>query len=281
MDSATDRIIPLDELDDFKVADGDPDVRGWDVLASDGRKIGEVDNLLVDATAMKVRYLDVDIESEMIEDNESERHVLIPIGYARLDEDDDRIFIDTLTSTSLGRIPAYTHEPITRDFETRLRSHFDSTEPGTAETTSDFYSGEMYDENRFFEPRRTEETERHVTRSEEEMAIGARERQTGEVDVRKRVETEHVEEQVPTRHEEVVVERRPADAMSAEGRIGEDEVRVPVTEEELVVEKRAVPKEEVVVRKQERIENEKVEADLRRERVDVRREGDADVREQR
>ncbi|MEX2583538.1 MAG: DUF2382 domain-containing protein [Gemmatimonadota bacterium] len=279
MDRTTDRIVPLDELNDFKVAEGDPDVRGWDVLSADGRKIGDVDNLLVDATAMKVRYLDVDIDDELLEDG-ADRHILIPIGYARLDEDDDQIFVDSLNSTNLMQIPAYRHEALTRDYETTLRGHFDND--FSAEPETDFYSHDLYDSDRFYGTRR-DEGEATVTRSEEELAVGTREHRAGEVDVEKHVETEHVRQEVPTRHEEVVVERRPAgaEAMAAKPRIAEDEVRIPVNEEELVVEKRAVPKEEVVVRKQERIENETVEADLRREQVDVHREGDVDVREER
>ena len=46
------RIAPLGELDDFKVADGDPDIRGWDVTTQDGRRVGEVDELLVVTGAM-------------------------------------------------------------------------------------------------------------------------------------------------------------------------------------------------------------------------------------
>jgi stress response protein YsnF len=48
-----------------------------------------------------------------------------------------------------------------------------------------------------------------------------------------------------------------------------------------VVEKRAVPKEEIVVRKEERIDSEVVEADLRRENVDVHRKGDVDIHDRR
>ncbi|HEU0013127.1 MAG TPA: PRC-barrel domain-containing protein, partial [Longimicrobium sp.] len=79
-----DRVVPLGQLDDFRVAEGDPDVRGWEVRASDGRKIGEVDELLVDTGAMKVRYLDVDVDDAVLGDRQ-DHHVLIPIGYARLE----------------------------------------------------------------------------------------------------------------------------------------------------------------------------------------------------
>lgn len=290
MDNPTDRIVPLDELDDFEVAEGDPDVRGWEVLAADGRKIGEVDELLVDVSAMKVRYLDVDLEED-VGGEASDRHILIPIGYARLDEEDDRIFVDSLNTTMLGGIPDYTHEPLTRDYETRLRTHYDTGFTGTAAATgADFYEHDIYDQNRFYGGRReTEATEDNyvgppegearLTLSEEQLRVDRERRQAGEVQIDKHVETRHVEERVPTRHEEVVIERRPATAgMDASPRIEEDEIRVPVTEERLVVEKRAVPVEEVVVRKRDVIEEETVDAELRRERVDVREEGDVDVR---
>jgi uncharacterized protein (TIGR02271 family) len=273
-----DRVVPLDELDDFKVAEGDPDVRGWDVLSADGRKIGEVDNLLIDTAAMKVRYLEVDVDRDVL-DASDERHVLVPIGYARLDEDDDQVRVDSLNSTDVMALPAYRREPLTREYETSVRKRFDSGYTA-AKTNEDFYEDAGYDQDRFFGARRSE-GETRIPVSEEQLAIGKRERQAGEVEIDKDVETRHVRENVPTRHEEVVVERRPAtEGMSAKPRIEEDEIHVPVTEEELVVQKRTVPKEEVVVKKREVVENETVEADLRRERVDVHSEGDVRLRKE-
>jgi uncharacterized protein (TIGR02271 family) len=275
-----DTVVPLDELDDFKVAEGDPDVRGWDVLSADGRKIGEVENLLVDTAAMKVRYLEVDVDRDVIDASE-ERHILVPIGYARLDEDDDQVRVDALNSTDVMGLPEYRRGSLTREYETSVRQRFDAGfAPTGAET--DLYGGTGYDDSSFFGSRRSKrEGEARIPVSEEQLAIGREERESGHVEVDKEVETRHVREDVPTRHEEVVVERRPASAgMSAKPRIEEDEIRVPVTEEELVVEKRVVPKEEVVVKKREVVENETVEADLRRERVDVHGEGDVRIREE-
>jgi hypothetical protein len=122
-DNDMDRVVPLGQLDDFKVADGEPDVRGWEVLASDGRKIGEVDELLVDTAAMKVRYLDVDVDDGMVAGG-TDRHVLIPIGYARLDEDRDSVMVDALSAADLGGMPSYDQGPLTRDFETSVRESF-------------------------------------------------------------------------------------------------------------------------------------------------------------
>ena len=66
-------LAPLSELDGFKVAEGDPDIRGWDVLASDGSKVGEVEDLVVDTAAMKVRYIDVELDDDRFE-NADDRH---------------------------------------------------------------------------------------------------------------------------------------------------------------------------------------------------------------
>ena len=153
MSDPIDRVVPLDQLDDFEIAEGDPDVRGWEVLSADGRRIGEVDNLLIDTGAMKVRYLDVDLEDEVA--SGEDRHILVPIGYARLDESEDQIRVDSLTSSDLSTMPVYDHGPISREYETSLRGHFDrnfrnaTTTPG-----SDFYASDLYDSDRFYGSRR-------------------------------------------------------------------------------------------------------------------------------
>jgi uncharacterized protein (TIGR02271 family) len=54
-----------------------------------------------------------------------------------------------------------------------------------------------------------------------------------------------------------------------EAEIGGGEVRIPLVEEEIVVEKRPVVKEELRIRKDVVEEVEVVEADLRKEEVDV------------
>jgi uncharacterized protein (TIGR02271 family) len=114
-----------------------------------------------------------------------------------------------------------------------------------------------------------DEDELRVQRTEEELAAGTREREAGQLKVRKRVRTDRERIEVPTRHEEVSVERVPVEGEATEAQIGDDEVVVPVTEEEVVVEKRAVAKEEVRIRKDVVEDTEVVEEDVRREEVEV------------
>ena len=114
-----------------------------------------------------------------------------------------------------------------------------------------------------------DEDELRVQRSEEELKAGTRERQAGAMKVRKRVRTDREQIEVPTKHEEVSVERVPVSGEATEAQIGEDEVSVPVTEEEVVVDKRTVAKEEVRIRKDVVEDTEVVEDDVRREEVDI------------
>jgi uncharacterized protein (TIGR02271 family) len=111
--------------------------------------------------------------------------------------------------------------------------------------------------------------ELRVQRTEEELAAGTREVEAGEVRVRKNVRTDRESVEVPTRHEEVSVERVPLSGEASEADIGEDEVVVPVTEEEVVVSKRPVIKEEVRIRKDVVEDTQVVEEDVRREEIDV------------
>ena len=114
-----------------------------------------------------------------------------------------------------------------------------------------------------------DEDELRVQRTEEELRTGTREREAGKVGVRKQVRTDREQVSVPTRHEEVSVERVPVDEERSGAEIGEDEVSMPVVEDEVVVDKRPVVKEEIRVRKDAVQDEQVVEEDVRKEEVDV------------
>jgi uncharacterized protein (TIGR02271 family) len=114
-----------------------------------------------------------------------------------------------------------------------------------------------------------DEDELRVQRSEEELLAGTREREVGSVKVRKRVRVGRERIEVPTRREEVSVERVPVSGEATEAQIGADEVSVPVVEDEVVVQKKPVAKEEIRIRKDVVHERQIVEEDVRREEVDI------------
>ena len=281
----TGQLARLGDLDDYKVADGDPDLRGWEVKTPDGQKLGKVEELIADPSTMKVRYMEVKVDSKATTGRDAQ-FALVPIGTARLNEDKDDVIISRLPTGGFSSMPAYSRDRLDRDYESSLRGAYGTKD--TKDTSGDFYGNDLYDEKNFFGKRRKgREDESYLTRSEEELAVGKKNVEAGSVDVRKRVETEHVKEQVPVTREEVTVERRPINAADAgkhsDGRaqISEDEIRVPLMAEQVVVEKKAVPKEEVVIKKHATRDEQTVEADLKKERIEVDKHGDVARRDAR
>ena len=248
----------LSQYPDARVPEGMADVRGFEVRTRDDEKVGKVSDLIAEDDG-RLRYLDIDLGGIF-----NPRHVVIPIGAAEIDPRRDVVWVAGMTKDQIKALPDYTGEvgAITDDYESRVRGVYSSRAADR----------DLYDQSRFYAARGGEAArEARLTLSEERLAVGKQRVDAGEARLRKTVETEHVRESVPVQREEVVVERRPLSAdASADVEIGEDEIRIPLTREEAVVEKRAVPVEEVVVKKRVVTEQQPVEADLRRERVDER-----------
>jgi uncharacterized protein (TIGR02271 family) len=110
-----------------------------------------------------------------------------------------------------------------------------------------------------------------LTRSEEELQVGTEAHDIGAVRVRKHPETERVSDVVPRAIEHADVERVDAnDVDSGEiETLPDGSVSIPVFEEQLVVEKRLVVRERIIIRKHTVTEEQRIEADLRRERIEV------------
>ncbi|HEX6367555.1 MAG TPA: PRC-barrel domain-containing protein [Longimicrobium sp.] len=107
------RVIPLAQLRGFRIANGAFDMRLWQVHSGDGRWIGNVDELLVDAATMEVRYLDVEVENLLATGRE--RHVLIPIDHARPDsERSSTVVVDGLAARAVARLPTYDRGTVVR-----------------------------------------------------------------------------------------------------------------------------------------------------------------------
>ncbi|MFL5461201.1 MAG: YsnF/AvaK domain-containing protein [Gemmatimonadales bacterium] len=124
----------------------------------------------------------------------------------------------------------------------------------------------------------SDESTQSIELREEELRAQKERVQAGEVRVRKEVVNEERTVEVPVTREEVVVERRPAQGRTAEGRIDEDEeIRIPVMEEEVRVEKTPVVREEVTLKKRQVHDTERVSDTVRREEARVERTGDANV----
>jgi uncharacterized protein (TIGR02271 family) len=266
---------------------------GYEVYDQSGSKIGKVDDLFVDESDQP-EY--VGVKTGFLGTSST----LIPWEAVSSTDDEGRAITVATDKETAKNGPAFDDDrEITPEFESEVYSHYglsrssgsessgsygsyysDDTDAGTVGpgmSMGDTESGEfrehaLTDEgiNQSRGDDLEDEDELRVQRTEEELRAGTREREAGSVSVRKRVRTDRERLEVPTRHEEVSVERVPvSEGTASEAQIGEDEVRVPVTEEEVVVEKRPVAKEEVRIRKDVVEDTEVVEEDVRREEIDV------------
>ena len=251
---------------------------GYTVYDPDGDKIGNVDDLFLDENdqpeylGVKMGFLGTKstlIPWEMVEVREADSSLIVSADDGHVKDgptfDDDR--------------------EITPEFESEVYSYYGLQRTGSTEERGTYaeYSSETTgggsagpgmamgdtESGEFREHPPSEEgvsgegsdlddrDELRVQRSEEELAAGTREREAGVMRVRKRVRTDRERIEVPTRHEEVSVERVPVSGEASKAEIGEDEVVVPVTEEEVRIKKDVVEDTEVV------------EEDVRREEIDV------------
>src|SRR5690606_36828770 len=119
--------------------------------------------------------------------------------------------------------------------------------------------------------------EAHMTRSEEQLNVGKREVNAGQVRLRKYVDTEPVSADVDLRTETARVERHEVNRPVAGAEIGEQEATMDLHREEPVVHKESVVREEVSLSKDEETERETISDEVRKERIDV----DGDSRRQR
>ena len=105
-------------------------------------------------TETVVRATLTDTENDMTRDHhlDSERHVLIPIGHARLDPQHDQVKVEDLTAGQIAELPDYDRDTLDREAESRLRQWFDRTFSHTQ--AADFYMGPSFDEDRFYSSRR-------------------------------------------------------------------------------------------------------------------------------
>ncbi|HEX4813377.1 MAG TPA: DUF2382 domain-containing protein [Nonomuraea sp.] len=110
-----------------------------------------------------------------------------------------------------------------------------------------------------------------MTASEERLRIGKETTESGQIRLRKYVETENVQQRMPLSHEEAVIEREPIreGETVAPYEIGEEEQRMTLHEERPVIGKETRPVEHVRVRKETVQHEETVQGQVRRERIEV------------
>lgn len=142
------QLIPLAELDDYQVAEGEPDIRGWNVYTATGREIGDVEDLLVDPELAEVVMMDIDLKRD-------DRHTLAPIKAVWIDRANRRVVLNTSMFDVDDDIPALRRsgEPVESESVRRFNERYEQA-----------YGADGWDRDRDIDIRRRGENFR-ITRS--------------------------------------------------------------------------------------------------------------------
>lgn len=293
--------MPLFKIGDFnpnyreQAFDGE-DVKGLDVYAGiTSEKIGTIHDVLVDETG-RFRYFVIDTGFWIFG-----KRVLLPVGRCRVDADARRIYaIGIASKEQAEKLPEYDDRmTVDYDYEERVRHIYRTpTVAASVPVEASGVSGvasqapipspisnqphpATYDRNSYTyeqEPslyQMNEQEHQKLRLYEERLVANKSRRQTGEVAIGKRVETETARVSVPVEKERVVIERRtpenigttvtPSDVDFREGEVA----HMRVYEETADIRKQAFVREEVSVRKE--VERDTVDATetLRREELEV------------
>lgn len=285
--------------------DGD-DVKGLEVYAGKtDEKIGSIHDVLVDDTG-RFRYFVIDTGFWIFG-----KKVLLPVGRCHIDADVRRIYaIGLANQEQAAKLPEYDESmTVDYDYEERVRGVYrtptvqtsipretsvpveaprvigTSTQPATQRPVSLPSRPAPSDPKTYtyeHEPSlylMNEQDHQKLRLYEERLVVNKSRRQTGDVTVGKRIETEIARASVPVEKERIVIERRtpeesrtvvaPSNVDFQEGEVA----HMAVYEETANIKKQAFVREEVRIRKE--VQEDTVEATerLRREELDVHTEG--------
>jgi uncharacterized protein (TIGR02271 family) len=249
--------------------------KGRTLMDRDGDKIGSIGDIYLDTDTGRPEWIAV--TTGLFGSKVS----FVPIAEARADGDDVRVPYEKSHVKDSPNVDA--DGALSQEEEERLYRHYDMSY-----TDSEFADGvsgegaEHRDRGTVGRDVSGPETDDAMTRSEEELDVGVRSRETGRARLRKYVVTEPVETTVQVQREEVRLEREPItdanrDEALAGGDITEEEHEVTLHSEEPVVEKRTVPKERVRLDKDTVTDEHQVTDEVRKERIET----DGDVRQDR
>jgi uncharacterized protein (TIGR02271 family) len=229
--------------------------RGRDLVASDGSKLGRIEEIYLDTETNEPEWALVNTGLF------GTKQTFVPVRSASPNDDQLRVPYD---KSKIKDAPSI--EPdgeLSRSEEAQLYRHYglDYSEPRSdAPPVGEDISGP--------------ETDDAMTRSEEDLRVGTRERESGRVRLRKYIVTDEVQQTVPVKREEIRVDREPItdenrDRAYSGGDLTEEEHEVTLHTEEPVVEKRTVPKERVRLDKDVEVDERTVSEEVRREEIDV------------
>jgi uncharacterized protein (TIGR02271 family) len=252
--------------------------RGGTVVDREGDKIGSIDEVYMDEDTGSPEWLAV--KTGMF----GTRLSFVPLAEASRSGDEVRVpYEKAQVKDAPGVDP---DGELSQQEEASLYSHYglpyseSRSDSGLPETGAGTRGGTL-DDGAVGRDTSGPTTDDAMTRSEEELNVGTREREAGRLRLRKWVEVEPVQTTVQVRREKARIEREPitdanVDAATDGPAISEEEHEITLHAEEPVVEKRVVPKERVRATTETVTDEAQISDEVRKERIES--EGDAEPR---
>ncbi|MEP7065132.1 MAG: PRC-barrel domain-containing protein [Gemmatimonadota bacterium] len=113
----------LKKLKGLTITSADSDIRGWMVTARDGRRVGTVDDLIVETSMLEVRYLEVRLDFDIL-GRADDSWVLVPARLARLHDARALVMIDSMSARGIVGAPRSSREAPTACEERAIIRYF-------------------------------------------------------------------------------------------------------------------------------------------------------------
>lgn len=274
-------------------------------------KVGNVYTALIDECD-RLRYLVLATDSWA-----AGKKVLLPVGRCTDDPECNRIYVTGLTKAQIADLPPYRDaHSIDADYEAQVRAVYlaataERSAPVESEVPVELPTTKRYVmrqqpareavETDHMPPTRRQRPEtnapeatadlyqmgpdNHRLKLYEERLVAAKQRhKTGEVRVSKRIETQPAETSVSVRREKIVIEIEAVDGATQVNLPDRtlhtgDTAQMDLYEETAAIRKEPVVRQQVNIRKEVEETVERRQADLRRETLDIQKEGSPEVRD--
>jgi uncharacterized protein (TIGR02271 family) len=234
------------------------EMRGAPVHDQEGDKIGKVEEIFYDQETRVPEW--IGIGTGMF----GTKRVLVPVRGAQVTE--DGLFL-AYSKQQVKDSPDIDEDEISQEREAELAAHYGL---GYSDERSD--TGLTEGSPRGSSPKRGQDEDQAMTRSEEEIRVGKQSVEAGSARLRKWVETEPVALDVELKREVAHVTRERIDQPVGDHEFSEEQIDVPLHAEKAVVQKQTVAKERIGLEKDVQTEKQTVKDELKKERVEV--EGD-------
>ncbi len=237
---------------------------GNDVMTQDGKKLGSVDNVWIDDSTSQPEFVGVKIGRFM-----GHTHI-IPLADANSESTTITI---PYSEDQVKNAPHYADDQeLSPSDEDQIYQYYNldrsTNQSPTGLATGETTGGTM---SAASDQRDTGTNTAQINTAAEELVVGKRTEQAGNVRLRKVVRTDHKEVPVELRREDVEIERIPAGQGNVANKhdFQEQEIDVPMSREEAVVDKEVRSTGGVRVNKTAQTETQTVEGEVRSEDVEV------------